>query len=171
MMLPLFREPAHSPMMVFHGMNIIAAATKQLNPGQTPVMVADQPLFTLAKKIQLKFSDTLGEDKFVVMLGALHIEKMLYEILGDWLEGSGWTTLLSVSGVASSGVADSSIKVTHLTRTRYMHQVTALALYKLLREAYREYLASTIEDEPLELDAWTACQRDREPHFLYLSCS
>ena len=60
------------------------------------------------------------------MLGALHTEKMLYEVLGDWLEGSGWTSLLSVGGVASSAAADSMIKVTHLTRTRYMHQVTAL---------------------------------------------
>ena len=167
MMLPLFREAAHSPMMVFHGMNIVAAVTKQLNPGQTLVMVVDQPLFTLAKKIQWKFSDILGEDKFVVMLGALHTEKMLYEVLGDWLEGSGWTSLLSVGGVASSGVANSMIKVTHLTRTRYMHQVTALALYSLLRQAHREYLTTTIEDEPLELDDWTKCQRVREPHFLY----
>ena len=167
MMLPLFREAAHSPMMVFHGMNIVAAVTKQLNPGQTPVMVVDQLLFTLAEKIQWKFSDILGEDKFVVMLGALHTEKMLYEVLGDWLEGSGWTSLLSVGGVASSGVANSMIKVTHLTRTRYMHQVTALALYSLLRQAHREYLTTTIEDEPLELDDWTKCQRVREPHFLY----
>ena len=92
---------------------------------------------------------------------------MLYEVLGDWLEGSGWTSLLSVGGVASSGVANSMIKVTHLTRTRYMHQVTALALYSLLRQAHREYLTTTIEDEPLELDDWTKCQRVREPHFLY----
>ena len=40
-MLPLFREPAHSPMMVFHGMNTVAAITKHLNPGQIPIMVAD----------------------------------------------------------------------------------------------------------------------------------
>lgn len=131
-MVSLFRESAHNRMMVFYGMNIVAAVTKQLNPGQTPVMVADQPLFTLAKKNQWKCSDILGEDKFVVKLGALHAEKILYEVLGDWLEGSGWTSLLSVSGVASSGVADSLIKLKHPTCTCYMHQATALALYSLL---------------------------------------
>ena len=50
MMFPLFREPAHSPMMIYHGMNVIIAVSNHLNPGQTPIMTVDQPLFTLAKK-------------------------------------------------------------------------------------------------------------------------
>ncbi|KAK3741022.1 hypothetical protein RRG08_005712 [Elysia crispata] len=58
----------------------------------------------------------------------MHTEKMVLEMLGDWLEGSGWATALTNSGIASSGVAESFIGVSHLTRTRYYHQVTALAL-------------------------------------------
>ena len=54
MALPIFREPAHSPMMIYHGMNIIKSATEYLNPGQVPVMVCDLPLYVLAKKIQWK---------------------------------------------------------------------------------------------------------------------
>ncbi|KAK3741023.1 hypothetical protein RRG08_005713 [Elysia crispata] len=50
MMFPVFREPAHSPMMIYHGMNVIIAVSNFLNPGQTPIMIVDQPLFTLAKK-------------------------------------------------------------------------------------------------------------------------
>ena len=95
MKFPLFREPAHSPMMIYHGMNVIIAVSNFLNPGQTPIMTVDQPLFTLAKKIQWKFPDTHGENKFVVMLGAMHTEKMVLEMLGDWLEGSGLTTALT----------------------------------------------------------------------------
>ena len=60
-MLPPFRESAHSPMMVYHGMKvIICAVTNHINPGQNPVMVVDQPLFTLAKKMQWKYLDELG---------------------------------------------------------------------------------------------------------------
>lgn len=60
-------------------------------------MVADQPLFTLAKKLQWKFSQTeLGEDSFLVTLGSMYIEKMLWSVSGDWLDGSGWTTALTL---------------------------------------------------------------------------
>ena len=60
LMLPLFRESSHSPMMVYHAMKVICAVTNHINPGQNPVMVVDQPLFTLAKKIQWKYLDELG---------------------------------------------------------------------------------------------------------------
>ena len=53
------------------------------------------------------------------MLGGLHIEMALWNVLSDLLDGSGWTGALSEAGVASSGVADSFLKATHLTRTRY----------------------------------------------------
>ena len=60
-------------MRVDHSINVISAVTyyMYINSVQTPVIVVDQPLFTLAKKIQLKYSDELGENKFVVMLGAM----------------------------------------------------------------------------------------------------
>ena len=38
--------------------------------------------------------------------------------------------------MASSGVADSFLKATHLTRTRHAHQVSLLALHKLRKEAF-----------------------------------
>ena len=58
MMFPLFRETAHGNMMIYHGMNVIIAVSNHLNPRQTPIMTVDQPLFTIAKKIQRKFPDT-----------------------------------------------------------------------------------------------------------------
>ena len=50
----------------------------------------------------------------VVMLGGLHIEMALWSTPGDVLEGSGWTSALTESEVASSGTADSFLKVSHL---------------------------------------------------------
>ena len=40
--LPLFIEFPTSPTMAWHAMKILSAATKYLNPHQTPVMVGDQ---------------------------------------------------------------------------------------------------------------------------------
>ncbi|CAL8342969.1 unnamed protein product [Arctogadus glacialis] len=54
--------------MIHHGMNLVKKNTEHLNPQQVPVMVVDQPLYDLAKKMQWTFPDIFGEDKFVVML-------------------------------------------------------------------------------------------------------
>ena len=46
----MFRDTAHSPAMVKHGMDIIAQITGHVNPGKIPVVTADQPLCAIAKK-------------------------------------------------------------------------------------------------------------------------
>ena len=51
-MLFLFTESPNSPAMVWHEMKVLSQAINNINPGQTPVIVADQSLFTLAKKLQ-----------------------------------------------------------------------------------------------------------------------
>jgi len=72
-LLPLFHEKAATPEMIRHGMELVKKTTEHLNPQQVPVMVVDQPLYDLAKKMQWTFPDVFGEDKFVVMLGGPHI--------------------------------------------------------------------------------------------------
>ena len=99
-------------------MDVLKKAIKFLNPAQIPVMAVDQPLFALAKMVQWKWPDTHGEDKYVVMFGGLHLEMALWSTLGDLLEGSGWTSALVEAEIASSGVAESFLKTSHLTRTR-----------------------------------------------------
>ena len=73
---------------------------------------------------------------YIVMLGGLHTEISLWKTLGDILEGSGWTTALTEAEIASSGIVDSFLNVSHLARTRHAHQVTIIALQKLQQEAY-----------------------------------
>jgi len=51
-LLPMFRDAAHSPTMVKHGMNIIQQITVRCNPEQIPVLTVDQPLYAIAKRIQ-----------------------------------------------------------------------------------------------------------------------
>ena len=70
-------------------MKVIRQATNYINPGQTPVMKADQPLFALAKQLQWKNPLTEhGDDSFLVTLEAMHTEKMLWGVSGDWLDYS-----------------------------------------------------------------------------------
>lgn len=47
-LLPLFHESSKSPAMMKHAMDLVMQAVKFLNPGQIPVITADQPLFAIA---------------------------------------------------------------------------------------------------------------------------
>ena len=71
--------------MIVHAMKVIRSAVQHVNPSQTPVLAADQPLFALAKQIQWALGDAYSEDQFVVMLGGLHIEMAAFKALGKWL--------------------------------------------------------------------------------------
>ena len=94
-LLPLFRDNAHSLTMIRHGMKFVKAATEHVNQGQMPVIVVDQPLYAIAKRLQWNESDEFGEDKFVVLnTGGLHNEMAFLSAIGDWLQGSGWVVLI-----------------------------------------------------------------------------
>lgn len=79
-LLPLFTDSAHSVAMIKHAMTIVQAAVRHLNPGQVPIIAADQPLYAIAKQIQWSSPTTLGEDHFVVMFGGLHIEMAILKV-------------------------------------------------------------------------------------------
>ena len=125
-LLPLFQESVHTVAMIRHSIDVVRNAVQHLNPGQTPVLTCDQPLFTLAKQIQWKWPDTYREDKLVVMFGWLHIEMTALKTLGDRLKGSGWTQALVQAEITTAGTADSFLRAAHVTRPRRAHQVTGL---------------------------------------------
>ena len=75
-------------------------------------------LFEFQTKIKLKYTMTLGKHRFVV-LGAMHTEKMLFDCLGDWLEGSSWTSVFTNSVVHSVALLMPLFRISHLTRTSY----------------------------------------------------
>jgi hypothetical protein len=51
-LLPLFQEHAHSVATIKHSMEKVRDVVKFLNPDQTPIITADQPLVVLSKQIQ-----------------------------------------------------------------------------------------------------------------------
>ena len=97
--MPFLQVSAHSVATIKNSMDKIKEAINVLNPGQTPVIVVDQPLFALAKQIQWQLLDTYGEDKFIVMFGGFHIEMAALKLCGDLLKGSGWTRALSEADI------------------------------------------------------------------------
>ncbi|KAK3734698.1 hypothetical protein QZH41_002108 [Actinostola sp. cb2023] len=170
-LLPLFLENAHSVAMIRHGMNIVNNVVQHLNPGQTPVIAMDQPLFALAKQIQWDMPGIHGEDRYVVMFGGLHIEMAAFKALGQLLDGTGWVNTLVNADIASSGTAESFLKVSHLARTRRAHQVTAAALYNLQQQAYDAYKASAQNStmSSLVFEAWCQQMASEQPQFHFWS--
>ena len=126
-------------------------AVQKLNPGQVPVVTLDQPLYAIAKEIQWSWPEQYGESKFVIMLGGLHIEMAALNVIGDWLEDSGWVEALVQADVSSPGKAEAFLNASHVKRTRYAHQVTACSLYILLEKS--RVLFSENEEQHRELGA------------------
>ena len=60
--LPIFPDKSTDPPLVNYIMLLVQKWKQFFNPGQTPVIGADQPLYTLAKQIEWKFPAVLGED-------------------------------------------------------------------------------------------------------------
>ena len=109
--------------------------------GQAAVIAFDQPIYGLAEEIQWRYPDTMGEDKLVVMLGGLLIGLAVLKAIGSWLLESEWTEAIAQAGITTTGRAESLVTSTHITRTRYVHQVTtssAEALQELLRKIHGE---------------------------------
>jgi len=67
-LMPLFRDNVHSVAMVKHGMDAIMKATVLVNSAQIPVLILDQPLYTIAKQIQWTWPCSYGEQKYVVLM-------------------------------------------------------------------------------------------------------
>ena len=73
-LLPLFPDDSKSVAMIRHAMDVAQQAVHHLNPGQVPVLTLDQPLYAIAQQIQWSWPSGYGEDKFVILLGGLHLE-------------------------------------------------------------------------------------------------
>jgi hypothetical protein len=161
-MLPLLSESANSPTTVLHCMHKIRELTHFLNPNQIPVMVVDQPLYTIAMRLQWQYpQSSIAEDKFFVLLGGMHIEKMLWTCLGDLLEGSGWDVLITNANISTIGSSQGLLKASHICRTRHAHQVTAASLFSLAMKSYKE------ENPDVPITEWIVTKQKEQPQVAY----
>jgi len=72
--------------------------------------------------------------------------------------------------IASTGTADSFISVSHVTKTRHAHQVTAACIHILLHCVYDEYkldISAVSNADVLSLDEWCELRARQCVHFQY----
>ena len=115
-LLPLLRDQAYSVATVKHVMDKLREIVALLNPGQMPLIAADQPIYVVAKQVQWHWPELYIEDKFVIMFEGLHIEKAALKFIGTLLQDSGWTGALLEAGIMSPGTADSFLTASNITR-------------------------------------------------------
>ena len=161
-LLPIWRDESKSPAMIKHALDMISLAVNHLNPGQTPVVAFDQPLYAIAKKLQWQYPKGYGE-KFVVLMGPLHIEMAFLSTLGDWLEDSGWTTAIGNARIARVGVVQSLVSGHDVARTKYCHQVTACALHMLMHQSHDQV------SSPDDFQNRRSKMEEKSPQFQYWS--
>ena len=103
-----------------------------------------------------------------IMMGSLHIGMIFISALGDWLEGSGWATLIYNSGVARVGIAKPLSSRSNVFHSRYCYQVTLCALCRLKNEAFEQYFRN--EDVVKHTYAeWCTMMEGKFPQFAFWS--
>ena len=131
---------------------------QKLNPNQIPVVAADQPLYALLKSIQWKY-EIYNEQRVVIMLGGLHTEMCAWSVLGKLLDHSGWVDALTEAEVTTPGRAQAIVHASHLKRTRYMHEISAVVFSKLKNQAFVE------SGTDCDFEEWSAQQCTESPTF------
>ena len=89
----------------------------------------------------------------------LHIEKQLEQIMGSYFNGSGHTDLLVLSTVTSN-YDKAFLAGSHISKTRYIYQVTAAALYGLQMEAFTASEANDVQ-------IWISKKNSNNAYFKY----
>ena len=84
----MLEESINSPAMVRHCVKMLKLKVSKVNPHQITVITAEQPVYTLGKHIQWKYTEEY-KDVFW-MIDRLHIEMAFMNVVGNRLERSGW---------------------------------------------------------------------------------
>ena len=72
------------------------------------------------------------------------------------------------SEVTAFGRAKAILKGSLVTRSRYVHQVTAAALHLLQVPAFQKYTESLDqEDQQMDFKSWSSSKTAQIPHFKY----
>ena len=125
--LPLITKEVHTIETRYQCMMITRKTINKLNPQQTPIDVADQPVYALSKEIQWRFRDEYGQGSYFVLFGGLHIEQSLLKIHGDIIKGSGMEEILNANELSIIG-SDAIVNVNQIKKARYSLQIAICAI-------------------------------------------
>ena len=134
-LMPLINEKVNTLKAQYHTMNIIKKTIKFTNEGEIPVDVSNQPVYALSKEVQIGYNETFGTDKYVCMLGELHMEHTALMIHGDLIRGSGLDSQFVNTKLSTEGTL-TIVDVNDIKRWRYCLQVSVVVIYNLLKKAY-----------------------------------
>ena len=88
-------------------------------------------------------------------------------MLGDFVDGSGWTSVMSTASVTTEGRAENLQRGSQTSRSQWAHEVTAAVLYALQQQAYRAYRETCGSDNFLSFDIWKQNMASEFPQFFY----
>ena len=97
--------------------------------------------------------------------GGMHIKMDSLKMFRHWLANSGWDSTLVQANITTRGRADAVLKASHITRSCYMHQVSACALYVLQKKAYNASMADDSQPEHFATWARKKCEAHSQFHF------
>ena len=69
-------------------------------------------------------------------MGTLHIEMVIVNTIGKWIQGSGWVEAFVQANTTTAGEIDSFLNGSKVKRTRFAHQLSLAVLIKLSRNAF-----------------------------------
>ena len=147
--------------MVRHSMEIIDQVHKKLKLDHFLVLTADQPVYAIGKQVQCLYTDEYCDHKVLLMIGPLHIKMNFLNLLGNWLESSGWTESLVETKITSPGKAESFLSGSHPKSSKYAHQVTRPSLSLLMNKAYQQSHSKN------DQNSWMSKKKRLSPQFLY----
>ena len=137
---PVFTEEKSDTLsMQKHAMLVVKKVSNFVNPGQTPVLEGDCPLYSRQKRCQFLFLEEVGERQIVCRIGFLHLEMCAWEVGGKLLGGSGWERMFHLANIFTPGVSASLLGDKHVRRTRNVHFITLVWLELLRQRAYDTY--------------------------------
>ena len=77
-LLPIQSQPAHTPEMMRHCIDLIRAAKDVVNPSQkTTFDVSDNPLYALSKQLQFAHPEEYNLSVYLPLMGDLHTEQVI----------------------------------------------------------------------------------------------
>ena len=91
----------------------------------------------------------------------------MLSVIGEWLDGSGWTYVMTVANVTTEGRAIGQQRGLHTSRGQWAHQVTAAALFQLLNRSYTEYRTNRSDEEQLNFKECCKYMASTHPQFDY----
>ena len=150
-------------------MSTVRNYTSYINPGQTTVICADQPLYALQKSISWAYAAQFIKEDSQVMdilpfFGPLHIEQNLLSCTGELVKGTGLDDVLRSAGVLMIGITTAFCDVNNIKKARYAGQVMAPVLQTLLHDSYRESIEKTTVDG---LELWVTEQDETNFKYFY----